>query len=165
MSVRDTIRDDPFARKVLQVLTISITFAMATPGLFVLHLLVQAGNLPELSEIIIDKIMPFFQTISGDVISIIVGAAPAVVAGVCYTSKGANYRLNKAGLACAIIAVIGLVSSVVGLTALRSEDVRLEQLGGENAILNLSASVEVAARSSVFYLAIFFGIGGARNDS
>jgi hypothetical protein len=162
MSVRDTIRDDPFLRKTLQTLTVIITFSMALPSFFVFYLIYSIDNLPEFAERIIDHTFPFFQTIPGDMVSIIVGAAPAVVAGVCYTSKGANKRLNSAGFICVFIAIIGFVASLVGIAFLQSESTALVKIGSNESLSNLSSSVEVSARSSLFYLAIFFGIGGGK---
>lgn len=164
MSVRDTIRDDPTARKIIQATTITITLAMATPGLFSLLVISMLDNLPQFAERVIDHLLPFSQTIPGDIVSIIVGATPAVVAGVCYTAQGATNRLNRAGVICATIAIVGFVSSVISLTALRSDYASLSHIGAQKAILNLSSSVEISARSSLFYLAIFFGIGGASNE-
>lgn len=164
MSIRDTIRDDPTARRLLQVTTIAVTLGMALPGLFTLFVTAKADDLPEFAEFIIDHILPFFRTAPGDMVSILLGAAPAVVAGVCYTSQGAYRRLNTVGLICAVIAVIGFASSLLGITVLRSDYFSSTDIGGDKAVHHLTASVEVGVRSSLFYLAMFFGIGGASHD-
>jgi len=162
MSVRENLRDDPTVRKILQILVIAITLAMALTGMFILFVIAEAEDLPQFAEIIIDRWLPFFRTPPGDILSIILGAAPAVVAGVCYTSYRAQRHLNTVGLVCAIIASIGFISSLLGLAALRSHHFIVSNIGGESALHNLVASAEVATRSCLFYLSIFFGIGGGK---
>ena len=159
MSVRDNIRDRPRTRRLLQVLTILFIAIIDLHGGFLVYIVWTAKNLSTFAEFVIDNLfVSFLDSVPGDILSMLVSAAPAVLAGVCYTSRGADRDLNAVGVLSAILALCGLIVGIIAAAALKAPSEGPLLIGSESTVKLLAQSAETVARTSLFYLAVFFGI-------
>ena len=161
-SLRATIRDDPFIRRALQVLVLVAIILVIMPPLFVLYFGYFAPNLPYRIEFFIDEFLTQPVGMPVDISAILLGAAPIVLAGVCYRTDSPRRILNRLGKIASVIAIIGTLAGFFGLVYLRSADVPSAVFGGQQVLQNMADLCQFTLTACVFYIATFFGISGGK---
>jgi len=167
MKVPRPLTQRGFPLAMTQAAAFALVLLVTVTACTILYIAVSAQSLPLWTTWLVDRVLPFFRTISGDVLSMTVATTPVLLSVVCYREKEGHRVLNRIGIACTVVALIGVACGFVATVILRPEDPGLHGIGTVETILQLEQSAELSMRSSLVYLAVFFGFheNGQRETS
>lgn len=163
MTVRAYVRDDPRIRIILQiVLGLVIIFAVVTPSVIIYYGGI-SNSIPTWLQAVFDNFLSSPLTVPANITGIVVGAAPVVLAGVTYHHINGNRKLNHSGILFSVLAFFGIVLGILSLNILSNLDPDDNIIGGLTLISNLQDIMGMGVQTSVFYVALLFGIPGSQN--
>lgn len=160
---REVIRDDPSVRRWIIVAMLLVTTGLSAWAVLmaVAAITWKLGIELAFVTVFLDQVLLSLGRLDGDLLSAFVTAFPIAVAAVCYRTHGATRVLNVFGNAVLFLAVIAMVAGIAALAILRSAPSGyVDGLGTPEIVSALTNSSEIAARSSIFYVAMLLGVGG-----
>lgn len=166
MKVPTGLSRSGFPLLMTQAAALFLVLLVTVSSCLTLYIAMSAQSLPLWTTWVIDRILPFFRTIIGDVVSMTVATTPVILSVVCYKNKGGARVLNHVGIACTLVALVGVICGFAATAILGPSDPGLHGIGTTETILQLEQSAELSMRSSLVYLAVFFGFheNGQRTD-
>jgi hypothetical protein len=163
----DLLHDDPFVGALTRLLIVAVTLLIFSWSAFLAGSALNALVMPDLFPIVvtmIDGFLPLLGGLGGDYVSTLIGAIPIALAGLCYATVRTKRRLNGWGQTIAILSLLSAAASFFALTALKAYPEKMLVLGTETLITTLQDSSELALRTSVFYIALLFGLGSKHEN-
>ena len=161
MSLQSHLRDDPALRQLSQLVVITVLLFALIWISSLIYFAFWKEFPPDLYALFLDSFL------SGDIeflspsLATLIGAAPVVLGGVCFSTDQNARRLNRFGQICALVSFFGIVLAIIALWLLQQipED---NHLGGPNLIQNLKTTVSFGFNAYIYYIALLIGVPGTR---